>query len=249
MAWIETSTGGATNCLSASIVGSNPGTTGLVATLNKQAGVGANLGDLLVVSVCGLNGTSTDGDDNAVASVADSKSNTWVKSREWTKGAGGAGSGHFCSVWYTGVNVAALTTTDTVTATFNDTAHRNAQCMMVHRFQRAGGLRNLESTYTVSATSTFPAVDLTETGNELLRIRSVGAKTTSLLFSQTSGGWLFAGTTKASASIAAASALFVEYRIVSAATCQSAPKLASTAQAAHIYTIFSEDYPIGQTIL
>lgn len=239
MAWADTGLAGSTG--NASNNNSN-----VVVTLNAQVGVGSNANDLLVLAV-GVNNFSSvsNADEGAVTSVTDTNSNTWTKFREITQGNAATTVGTVCSVWYSRTNTA-LTTANTVTANFSNNTARDGATALVRRFTVQGGVFPLDSTYVISATSSFPSVDLAANADSVLRMRAVAARTT-LTSMTTTAGWTSLGTTRASATVN--QAIFGEFIISAATTAASAPKVSAAAQNASVYVVFREDQLVAQSLL
>lgn len=243
MAWasvgIAGSTGNATN-----------NNTSIVVTLSGQVGTGANVNDFLILCV-GVNNFSSvsNADEGAVTSVTDNATNTnnvWTKVREITNGNAATTVGTVCSMWATRVNTA-LTTSNTVTASFSNSAARDGATALVSRFTVSGGVRVADSTYLTNATSLLGSIDQTEaTAGEYLRFRAIAARTTVTALTTTSG-WTTMGTTRSSATVN--QAIFGEWRIVSAATAASAPSITAAVANASVYAVFEEATPMGQIVL
>lgn len=239
MAWAAVGLAGSTGNATAN-------NASVAVTLNLIAGSGAAVNDFLVLSV-GVNNFSSvsNADEGAVSSVTDSSSNAWTKAREITQGNAATTVGTVCSVWYSRVDKA-LTTSGIVTANFSNSAARDGATALINRFTVQGGVRVADSTYVISATSSFPLIDQTETATEFLRIRSVAARTT-VTSMTTTAGWTSLGTTRASAIVN--QAIFGEYNIISTATANSAPKISAAAQNASVYVVFEECNLLGQQSL
>lgn len=225
--------------------------TSVTATLNRVAGSAADLNDILVVTV-GVNNFSSvsNADEGAVTSVTDNGTNSrnvWVKAREVTGNAGTPASttGTVCSVWYTRVHTA-LTTANTVTANFSNSAARDGATMLVNRFTVSGSAQVKDSTYLTQTSSAFGSIDQTETATEFLRFRAIAARTTVTSMTTTSG-WTSLGTTRASATVN--QAIFGEFLITSASTAASSPKISASVVNANIYAVFEEYTPLGQVAL
>lgn len=244
MAWASVGLAGSTG--NASNNNSN-----VVVTLTGQAGSGANVGDVLIACI-GVNNFSSvsNADEGAVTSVTDNGTNTknvWVKAREITANAATPASttGTVCSVWYTHVDTA-LTTANTVTANFSNSAARDGATMLISRFTASGAVGVKDSTYLTQTSSAFGTIDQTETATEFLRFRAIAARTT-LTALTTTAGWTSMGTTRSSATVN--QAIFGEWLISSASTAASSPKISAAVVNANVYAVFEENRPMGQTVL
>lgn len=239
MAWASVgragSTGNATN-----------NNSSVVVTLNGQAGTGSSVGDILILCV-GVNNFSSvsNADEGAVTSVTDSGSNVWVKAREITNGNAASTVGTVCSMWYSRTHTA-LTTSNTVTANFSNSAARDGCTAFVSRFTAPGAVTVADSTYLTNATSLLGTIDQTETATEFLRFRAVAARTT-LTAMTTTSGWTTMGTTRSSATVN--QAIFGEWIISSASTKSSAPSLAAAVANASVYAVFEETPIMAQVVL
>lgn len=220
----------------------------MVITLNGQAGTGANVTDLLVYSVGTQNQTTiNDTDGGIVTSVVDSKNNNWVKVRETQRGTAVVQSGAVCSLWFTNVETA-LTTSDTVTATFSNPATCDAQAGIIWRFSKSGAAVRAADSTRVTGTSSIPgSLDLAQNGTEFVRFRGVTARTSITVFT-TSAGWTTIGTTR-SGTANGAVAMFGEFAITTASTLASNPTINGVVSAtASIYADFEETALMGDSI-
>lgn len=217
----------------------------ITVTLNGQAGAGAAVSDLLVMTVSVDNASSVNNADNGdVTGVTDSSSNLWIKVRERTAGGAAAQAGATCSMWYTHVTQA-LSTANTVVATFNNAATSDATAAIVWRFTHSAtaSVRLVDSTHVVIATSSNGALDLTApsaTGH--LRIRTVAAESTVTAFT-TTAGWTTIGTTRASAT--GAMSAFGEFLITSNATAASNCSISAAADNVSVMALFEENELMG----
>jgi hypothetical protein len=223
----------------------------ITCTLNGQEGSGANVADFLVCNIGVMRGTTVGNTDaGAVLGVADSKSNTWVKVRERQSSGATVAAGVVGSLWCCDVS-AALTTTDTVTATFGSTATRDQQAAIVWRFSKSGAVVTNNSTHNVGlASSVLGTLDLTQNGTEFLRLRacSVRVVTTTAHSFSTTAGWTSIGTTESASSIAVLAC--GEFLITTASTVASAPTIVGSTVSGFvtIYANFEENTLMGDSI-
>lgn len=218
-------------------------------TLTGQVGSGANVNDVLVLCV-GVNNFSSvsNADEGAVTSVTDNGTNTrnvWVKAREITNGNSATTVGTVCSMWYTRVDTA-LTTANVVTANLSNNTARDGVTALISRFTVSGAVAVKDSTYLIATTSGFGTIDQTETATEFLRFRAVAARST-VTSMTTTAGWTSMGSTRASATVN--QAIYGEWKISSASTDNSTPKISAAVQSASVYVVFEEQTPMGQIVL
>jgi hypothetical protein len=222
----------------------------ITVTLNGQAGSGGNISDLLVFNIGTMRATTVGNvDAGAVLGVADSKANTWVKSREIQSSGATVAAGNLCSLWYCNVEKA-LTTADTVSCTLSSTADRDLNAGIVWRFSKSGAAVKSNSTYSVGLTSSaLGARDLAENGSEFLRVRACQVRIRSSIahsFS-TTAGWSAMGTAESPTTLAVFSC--GEYLITSDTTAASNPIIVGTLTAsATIYADFEESTLMGDSI-
>jgi hypothetical protein len=231
MAWQSVGVAGSTGITTA-----NQTTARII--LNRQAGSGADFGDVLVGIFATHNGTTANNVDvSAVSGVADTRLNTWAKVREVQAG-GVVQSAALCSLWYTRADVA-MTTTDSVVVSFTSATQRDASAHLIWRFKTSGAMRVSQSTFlAVVNSSVAGSLDLSENGTEFLRFRGVGSDSTVTTFT-TTAGWDSAGMVRVSGTNPMAA--YGEFLVSTASTAASNPSLAtSTHNQASVYATFEE---------
>lgn len=214
-----------------------------VATNNLTAG---RLG-VLIISVD--NNQTTDGDENAVSSVADSTGvNTWSKGIEYCNGNGAAQAGATVSIWYC-LAASNLDAGGSITWNFSNNSSRDESCSSLWIFSvGAGSTVAVEGTPAGLAGDAADAasLDVTTSNIECLRVRGIAAELNSATqMTATSGGaWTLFSNTR-SANTAAAMAVYGEHRIVTATNAASDPALPSNCDHASGYIAFREVIATG----
>ncbi len=223
-----------------------------VITLNTQAGSGAAIGDLLVLTVAVDNSSSSDGDEGAVTGVVDSGGvNVWSKAKEFCNGQAASQAGATCSIWYSPI-ISALATNATVTASFSNNTARDAMAANVWRFTASTGTPTVADSTTLAADGAQPgSIDMTAPvpGTSYLRFRGIASESTLTTALTTTSGWTTIGTTRASAT--AAMSYRGEFLISTATTAASDPTFGAV-DTASVYVMFNEAesfYLMGQAVL
>jgi hypothetical protein len=234
-------------------VGGSTGASGLnnssvVLTLNGQAGSGAALDELCVLTVGVHNFSSvSNADEGAVTGVVDDGTNTrnvWTKAREITNGNAASTAGMVCSVWYARINTP-LTTANTLTASLSQSAARDSKTACMYRFTAPGAVKVFDSTYVTVVSSVISSFDLAGPSNGHLRFRALAARSTFTSLTPTAT-WSTVPS-KVSGSASVQNGLHGEFLITSATTANSAPLLNTTITKiqASVYVIFEEDQLLG----
>lgn len=226
----------------------------IAVTLNTQAGSGAAIGDLLVLTVAVDNASSSDGDEGAVTGVVDSGGvNVWSKAAEFCNGQGASQAGATCSIWYAPIT-SALTTAATVTASFSNNTARDATAANVWRFTASTGTPAVAATTWLAADAAQPgSIDISAPvpGTSYIRFRGIASESTLTTALTTTAGWTTIGTGRASAT--AAMSYRGEFVISTATTQASNPTFSATPDHASVYALFVENAApekiMGQMVL
>lgn len=195
-------------------------------------------GNLGVIVIAVDNNQTTDGDEGAVSSVADSAGNTWTKAGEFCNGQGSAQAGATCSVWYCKVPVD-LASGGTITANLTNNTSRDATAATAWEF-------TVQGTVAVEATNTLAndAADLgslnaTTTNIECLRIRAAALE--GIITSVTNTATWSNFTLKSAGGAAAADMnAWAEFLISTATGAASDPTASASRDCASVYVAFKE---------
>lgn len=205
----------------------------LTTTATLEAG---NVG-VLIISVD--NNQTTDGDEGAVSGVQDSAGNIWSKGREYTNGQGGAQAGVTVSLWFVKATTQ-LTSGGTITASFTNSASRDASAASAWEFTvSAGATVSVDGGADLAedAISNPGSLDVTTANAERLRIRAVAEENNGATMTATAGWTKF--TDERSTGGGASNtkvAIHGEFQIVTGTNAASDPSgLAANADLASVY--------------
>lgn len=200
-------------------------------------------GRLAVLAIAVDNNQTTDGDENAVTSISDTRSNTWVKAKAFTNGQGGAQSGATIELWYSELTTS-IQNGDTVTINFSNSASRDASAKIMKAFTYgAGNTIAVEATNTLANDGADPgSLNATTANIECLRVRAIAAEGVPSALTITTNwtnlaesGWF--GTTGGSGATNMACA--AEWRISTGTSDASDPTFAAV-DCASVYVAFKE---------
>lgn len=165
------------------------------ATLNQASSVltttaTLEVGNVAILAIAVDNHQTTDGDEGAVSGVVDSAGNTWVKAAEFTNGNGVAQGGATCSIWYTKATTQ-LTSGGTITASFTNSASRDASAMSAHEFTvTAGAVISVEASATLANDGADPgSLNATTPNAEFLRFRAIATESKVTVVLTPTAGW------------------------------------------------------------
>lgn len=227
------------------------GTLGTVAqTANNQTTIvltttaALEAGNLGVIIVAVDNNQTTDGDEGAISSMADSAGNTWNKAIEFCNGQGAAQAGTTVSIWYC-VPTITLASGGTITGNYTNNASRDESCATAWEFTFSGSIAIEGTPAGLANDGADPgSLDVTTSNIACLRIRgAAGEVNNATEWTPTSGSWtVFTG--ERSANVATAQAVRGEW-IISTGTGAASDPTWTTGDMASGYVAFKEVAAVG----
>lgn len=198
----------------------------------------AEAGRLVVLMIACDNNQTTDGDEAAVSTIADSAGgNTWSKLKAFTNGQGTAQTGACIDLWYS-VLTNAIASGGTITPSFSNSTVRDATAMSARKFVVAPG-----KTVSVEGTAATLANDgadpgsmnVTTTGvGEVLRLRAIAQETNQSSITPTTGWTSFGSNNTTGAQAATNMAVLGEFKI-STETGSASDPTSTSADTASVY--------------
>lgn len=195
-------------------------------------------GTVIVVTIAADNVQTTDGSSALVSSVNGSYSGAFTKALEYTNGAGAAGAGVTCSVWYKRVATQIAAGNDNIVITLGSAVA--ARCASAYMFTNTG------STCTVAAVSgsaddVDPGVMTISglTSREYLFVRAVATERGNYGFGASTNYTSFGQNTTTSPGDGSDVAIGAEYRILTG-TGDTTDPITGTPESASVYVAFMD---------
>ena len=198
-------------------------------------------GDAIVINVGVDNQQTTDGDEGAIAGVADSEGNDWEKGHEHTNGQGTAQTGITDGVWFCNLKND-LPSGSLITVSFSNNTSRDASAASADRFTVAAGYKLAKvGVNQLSNDAANPgSLNVTTENAAHLRYRGIAGETSATgALTPTSGWTAIAGAQTSGGSSDTNVGVRGEFLIYTGTNAASAPTL-GPADHASVYVAFKE---------
>ncbi len=219
-------------------------------TFSNSITAGASVGDLVVVAIATDNFSASDGTTSDIASVTDSRSNTYSLGYAYTNGQGSNQNGATVAIYYS-VLTTALQTNDLISANYSNASVHDASAMRVWRFTFSGTLAVEATNFAVADGAGCGSLNATTANIACLRVRAVAIESPTAAFATATASWTTMGSSNTSGGGGASNmGCSAEFIISTGTGSASNPGTQTAADNASVYVAFKEatgDVTVGLT--